>query len=582
MRKKKKSRPVQTSAFLPDTLRKPNTPIPLEQWQVDEIFKCAEDPEYFFGHYVKVVTIDKGIQFFELRPYQKKTLKQILDERYMICLWARQSGKSTLILSFILWLILFHPHKAALIVANKAQVAQKLLEQMKLSYEELPIWMQHGVLRWAETKIKLENGSSVTALGTSKTAGRSGTYAFVFADEVAHIDKNKFDDFYAAINPTISSGESSKLVLVTTPKGYNFFHDMWQRAIKKISTFAHSKVIWSDIPGRDERWKEIEIRNSSPEKFAQEYECSFLGSSETLISTATVEWLAKNYQQPIFESEGGKLRIWENPIRYNKAEPKSETNRNHFYVLAFDCGEGLIQDYSAFSVVDVTEIPYKVVARYRSNAVSPILFPHDIVQVARQYNDAMLWAETDSVGGQTLDLCYRDLEYTNAFCTMTIRGRRGGQKLMGNLGQTSKLGIKMSAQVKAVGCANFKTLVESQKLIIPDHDTVSEISTFVADGSSFSAEEGCHDDLVMGLVNFSWLITQQYFKDWTDGNIRERLYIEQQQMIEDQQLPYPIFEDDTEENMLFVDDSGQVWEYVDERDAAQAQFLGELENDRWY
>lgn len=538
-------------------LKQVGTIINYEEWQIQEYARCAEDPVYFVKKHMKIVHVDRGLINFDLYPFQETYIQTIKDQNRVVVNKPRQCGQSISTIGFVLWYILFNSYKSVGILANKAASSRGLLARLQLAYENIPLYLQQGICEWNKGSIELENGSIVVASATSSSSARSNAYSLVILDEFAFVPANIAESFIKSVMPTISSGVNSKIVILSTPQGLNMFWKFYDEAVKGENGYTPLLVNWWDVPGRDEAWKERTIRELGSEKaFNQEFGGQFLSSGNTLIDGYTIKKLSEQVKIPIFETTN--LAVWEYPIRYNKEEPKSDTNKNHFYVVCFDCAEGLIQDYSVFSVIDVTEVPYKVVARYRSNEVSPLLFPHELVQIAQQYNDAFLFGETDSVGGQVLDLCYRDLEYPNIFCTMTVRGRQGGQKLVGGLSPKSKFGIKMSTKVKSVGCQNFKSITEAGKLEILDFNTVSEISTFITNGSSFGAEEGRNDDCVMSLVGFSWLITQQYFKDWTEQNVRERMYIEQKEIMEEQQLPFPVF-DDPEEQEIFVDERGELW-----------------------
>jgi hypothetical protein len=437
----------------------------------------------------------------------------------------------------MLWLVLFTDNQSIAILANKGSLARDLLGKIQLAYEHLPKWLQQGIIVWNKGNIELENGSKIVASATSSSAIRGGSYNLIFLDEFAFVSNNIATNFFASVYPTISSGTTTKVFIVSTPNGLNHFYKLWSDAIDKKNGYTPIEVGWNEIPGRDEKWKQQTISNTSEEQFRQEFECEFIGSMNTLISSTKLR--AMRFDYPIKQTETMSI--------YEEAKP------DHTYVITVDVARGVGLDYSAFVVFDVTKQPFKVVAKFRDKTVSPLLYPNTIENAGKHYNDAFILVETNDIGQQVVDILHNDLLYENLMTTVHMG--RAGQQVSSGFGSHSgrTLGVKTTKQVKRIGCSNLKDLIENDQLIIPDFDLISELSSFVGKGASFEAEDGQHDDLVMCTVLFSWIARQEYFKEITDTDIREKLYKEKMKMIEDQMLPFG-FREDGESEVLDKDD----------------------------
>ena len=493
--------------------------------ELEEYIRCSGDPEYFIENYVKIVSVDLGLIPFKMWDFQKDMVKKFHANRFVICKLPRQSGKSTTVVGYLLWNALFNDNQNIAILANKGRLANELLAKIKLTYEHIPKWIQQGVATWNRGSLEFENGSKITAAATSSSAIRGGSYSLIFLDEFAFVPRNIADEFFQSVYPTISSGSTTKIIIVSTPNGMNHFYKMWTDSEQKRSDYINIEVHWSAIPGRDEEWKKQTIRNTSEQQFDQEFNCSFLGSIHTLIHPTKLRELA--FVTPTRDKWG--LDIYEHP------------KEKHVYVIVADTSHGAELDYSALSVIDVTEIPFKQVAKYRSNILAPLLYPEILVNYGRFYNDAYLLVETNDIGQQVVDTLNMDLEYENILST-SVKGR-GGQRIAGGFGGKTTYGVKMSKQVKRIGCSNIKDIIENNKLIIQDFETIDELSTFIVKGNSYQAEEGCHDDMVMGLVMFGWLAKQPYFKELTDMDIRKRLSDEKMKEMESDLLPAGFVDD---------------------------------------
>ena len=537
-------------------LKKANTQIEFTQENILEFLKCKDDPVYFARKYIKIVSLDSGLVPFNMYKFQEKLIRNFHENRFNICKMPRQTGKSTTCVSYLLHYAVFNDNVNIAILANKASTAQDLLGRLQLAYENLPSWMQQGIISWNKRSLELENGSKISANSTSSSAVRGGSYNVIFLDEFAFIPNHIADDFFASVYPTISSGQSTKVIIVSTPRGMNHFYRMWHDAEKGKNEYVPTDVHWSEVPGRDEAWKEQTIANTSEQQFKVEFECEFLGSVNTLINPAKLRNLV--YEDPIRRNAG--LDIYENPKEQNN------------YLITVDVARGLGNDYSAFVVFDITEFPYKVVAKYRNNEIKPMMFPSIINEITKAYNKAFVLIEVNDIGDQVASILHFDLENENILmCSM--RGRSGQIVGSGFSGKKSQLGVRMTAATKKLGCSNLKTLLEDDKLLVWDYDIISELTTFAQKHNSFEAEEGCNDDLAMCLVIYAWLVQMDYFKELTDQDVRKRLYEEQKNQIEQDMAPFGFMDDgldsdsftDGEDRWFKADEYGDrsfMWEYL--------------------
>jgi hypothetical protein len=511
--------------------------------QLEEYAKCARDPIYFIQKYVKIISLDKGLVPFELYDFQEEMVRTVHSTRFVIAKLPRQSGKSTTVTAYILHYILFNQSVNVAILANKLSTARELLSRLKLAYEYLPKWLQQGVLEWNKGSIQLENGSKVLASATSSSAVRGGSYNMIFLDEFAYVPQNVAEEFFSSVYPTISSGQETKVFIVSTPHGMNLYYKLWTDATNNRNSYIPIDVHWSDVPGRDEKWKQETIANTSEEQFRTEFECDFVGSVHTLISPSKLKTLA--YIDPVYKNgEGFKV--------YAKPEEK------HIYVMCVDVSRGTGQDYSAFSIIDITTAPYKLAATFRNNNMSPLVFPNAIHVAAKQYNNAHVLVEINDMGGQVADVLHGELEYDNLLSS-TMRGRKG-QVLDGGFGAgQSQFGVRTTEVVKRTGCSILKSLVEADRLIIQDFDMIKELFAFVSKKNSFEAEVGYNDDLVMTLVLFGWLSTQPYFKDLSAMDIRKDIYQETITKLEEEMTPFGFIDDGVDEPVVERERDGTTW-----------------------
>jgi hypothetical protein len=508
-------------------LKKANTSVEFSKEDVKEYLKCKDDPVYFAKNYVKIVSLDEGLVPFKMWGFQEKLIRNFHEKRFNICKMPRQTGKSTTCVSYLLHFIVFNDSVNVGILANKAATARELLSRLQTAYENLPKWMQQGILSWNKGSMELENGSKILAASTSASAVRGMSFNIIFLDEFAFVPNHIAESFFASVYPTITSGKSTKVIMVSTPHGMNHFYRYWHDAQRGKNEYTATEVHWSEVPGRDAKWKAQTIANTSDQQFKVEFECEFLGSVDTLISVAKLRNLV--FDDPI-QNNGKGLVVYEKP------------QKDRDYIVTVDTARGIDHDYSAFVIFDISEFPYKTVARYKNNEIKPMLFPNIILDMAKAYNNAYVLVEVNDIGEQVSSILQYDLEYENMLmCSM--RGRAGQQVGTGFSGKKTQLGVRMTAAVKKTGCSNLKALIEEDKLVTSDYDIIAELTTFIQKKQSWEAEDGCHDDLAMCLVIFAWLVAQDYFREMTDNDVRKRIYEDQKDQIEQDMAPFGFISD---------------------------------------
>jgi Terminase large subunit, T4likevirus-type, N-terminal/Terminase RNaseH-like domain len=528
-------------------LKKSGVKVQYTQEQLEEYIKCGKDPIYFAENYIKIVNVDRGLMPFDMWNFQKEMIRVYHENRFSITKCPRQVGKTTTSVAYLLWLTLFSDTQNVAVLANKGSLARDILAKYQLAYENLPMWLQQGVVTWNKGNVELENGSKIVAASTSSSAIRGGSFNCVFLDEFGFVPNNIAEEFFNSVYPVISSGKTSKIIIVSTPNGMNLFYKLWMDAITGKNNYKTFEIHWSMVPGRDEAWKEETIRNTSERQFAQEFECEFLGSSNTLISGRKLQQIV--HRDPDFVHD--MVRIFERPVK----EDGEKQLKDHLYCIMVDVAEGKGLDSSAFQVIDMTATPYRQVASYNSSSISPILFPTVIYNTARMYNDAYILVEVNNTN-QIADTLHAEFEYENLWKVHT--GNKKPQQLSTGFARGVQMGVKMSPQVKRIGCTNLRSLVEADKLIIQDFNTYSELTTFIAQKNSWSAESGANDDMVMCLVMFAWVTTQKYFREIVNHDIRKQLQLENMNQIDEITPPEMIVEDGLSHGFAVM--GGDVWE----------------------
>jgi len=484
------------------------------QEQLKEYAKCMKDPSYFTEKYIKIISLDKGLIPFELYPYQRKMFKQFREERFNIVLACRQSGKSISACAFLLWFALFNPEKTIAIMANKGATAREMLGRITLMLENLPFFLQPGCKALNKGSIEFSNNSRIVAAATSGSSIRGMSVNLLYLDEFAFVEHAA--EFYTSTYPVVSAGTNTKIIVTSTANGVgNIFYNIWQGAEQGVNEFKSFRVDWWDVPGRDDDWKVQTIANTSQLQFDQEFGNTFFGTGDTLINAETLMKLkAKN---PIEALEGGKLLVYE------------KTVKDHAYIMTVDVAKGRGQDYSTFTIIDISTSPFRQVAVYRNNVISPILYPNIIYKFAKVYNNAYVVIEANDQGSIVCNGLYHEFEYENMYLESAIKA--------------DKIGVEMTRKTKRIGCSSFKDLIENDKLDIVDQETIMEISTFEARGQSYEATPGNHDDLVMNLVMFGYFVYTEAFQDISNINLKEMLFDDRMKQIDDDVVPFGFHDD---------------------------------------
>ena len=509
-------------------LKRKGVTIEWTEEMVQEFVKCAKDPIYFAEKYIQIVHVDHGLIPIECYDYQKEIIEKTTNNRRVCVVTSRQAGKTTTAVCLILHYILFNDHKLVALLANKGDAAREILDRIKTAYEALPKWLQQGVIEWNKGSVEFENGSKIIAAATSSSAIRGKSVSFLYIDETAFVEN--WDEFFASVFPTISSGTSTKILLTSTPNGLNHFYKTCEGAKAGKNGYEFVQVMWTDVPGRDEKWREetLAAMDFDTEKFAQEMECEFLGSSGTLIAGWKLKQLV--YKEAV--KEVGGIIVYE--------EPKPEGN----YVIVVDVSRGKGLDYSAFQVIDISQMPYVQVGAYRNNMITPVDYAAAVHAAAKYFNDANILVEVNDIGEQVAGIIFEEYEYENMLLTEN-NGREGKRLLSGVAGFSGKAdkGIRTTKSVKSIGCSMIKLLVEQNQLIINDFETIREFSTFSQKGTSYEAEPGNHDDLVMCLVLFGWLSNQRFFKELTDINTVINLKEMNEEKVFSELVPFGMIDD---------------------------------------
>ena len=509
--------------------------------QVQEILKCKDDPVYFVKKYCKIISLDsEQLVPFNLYPYQEKFMKVLHENRRVISMQSRQMGKSQVVAAYVLWYTLFNNNKTVAILAHKSDGAMEILSRYQLMYENIPIWMQQGIKTWNKGDVDLENGSSVFTAATSSAGIRGKSCNLLFVDEAAIIPNNIAEQFFTSVYPVVSAGDTTKIVLTSTPLGYNHFWKFRNDAENGSNGFVPLRVEYHEHPKRDLKWAEEQKALLGEVKFNQEILCCFLGSANTLINADTIARMSAKHA----EYSKDNLDILEQPKKEN------------FYFISVDTSRGVGGDFSAFTVIDTTVYPFKVVAKYKDNKIAPLLYPSIIQKVAKDYNNAYILVEINDIGQQVADILYNELEYENMMWVGS--DARYGQYLSSS-GKNANLGVRTSKQVKSIGCSTLKALVENNKLLIFDKDIISELSTFIESSGTFKADIGYHDDLTMTLVLFAWATNDPLFKDLMNANNRDALFRQQMVNIEEELTPFGYIDDGTPDYLLPEVVGGDLW-----------------------
>lgn len=503
--------------------------IPFTEEQLSEYIKCKSDPIYFIENYAKIVSLDDGVVAFKPFAYQKRIIEAIHNNKSVIGRLFRQAGKSTIVAAYMAWYVLFNDNKTAVVLANKQAIAKEIFSRIQFIIENLPKWLQQGVVEWNKTSLELENGSRCVAAATSASAVRGMSVNFLLLDEFAHLGANLAEEFIASVFPTISSSESSKLVIISTPNGLNHYHKLWVEAENGQNDFATVTGHWREHPKRDQAWADSQRQKLGEVKYRQEIEVSFEGSSYTLIDG--VKLASIPIIQPIYSQDNFEV--------YKKPE------KGRQYVIVVDVSRGRHQDYSAFSVIDVSQTPYEIVATYKDNTITTLEFPHLIYNTAKQYNDAFLLIEINDLGEEVSNTIWYEYEYENVYFT----SRDELTQLKGYPG------VRTTKKVKSLGCSVLKDLVEKDQLILNSHKIIEELGLFVLRRKTYAAEDTTvNDDLCTTLWLFAWLTKQDVFQEITNINLRNILTQQKQEYIDSMLTPFGFY-NDGKDRTVQVEDS---------------------------
>lgn len=547
-------------------LKRKGVDIPWTKEMIEEFIKCAQDPIYFAERYIQIVHVDHGLIPIRLYDYQKKIIETTTNNRRTCVVTSRQAGKTTTAVCLILHYVIFNDHKSVALLANKGDAAREILDRIKTGYESLPKWLQQGIIEWNKGSCEFENGSKILAGSTSSSAIRGKSVSFLYIDETAFVEN--WDEFFASVYPTISSGTSTKILLTSTPKGLNHFYKTCEGAKAGRNGYEFIEVKWQSVPGRDEKWRDetLSSLDFDIETFNQEYECEFIGSSGTLVAGTKLKEMV--YRDPI--TTKNNIYMYEKPKLY------------HIYLMTVDVSRGKGLDYSAFQIIDVTKMPYRQVCVFRDNMITPSDFASIVYQFAKHYNRSQVLVEVNDIGEQVSTTLFEEYEYENML--FTENSGRGGKRLVAGYSKNCDRGVRTTKTVKSVGCSMLKLLIEQDQLLIQDFETIKELSTFSKKGISWEAESGCHDDLVMCLVLFSWLTEQKFFKEMTDINTVHQLRDMNDEQVMNELVPFGIindgrdeYQDDTKIFSSRGDDFFERWLTQDDSES-----LGDDVSNQWF
>lgn len=471
-------------------VKKPGVKIQFDKTMMVNFAQSAKSVEYFASHFYYIINPVTGAQKIKLRPYQQRVLQTFQNKQFNILLSARQVGKTTCSAIYILWYCLFNKDKTVAILANQAATAKSILTEIKYAYERLPNYLKPGILQYNEYNVKFENGCSIIAKATSAHALRGESVSLLYMDEVAFIPQNIAEDFWTANWPTLSTGGSC--ILVSTPNGTaNLFYRLWKASQDKENDFVPSQVDWWEVEGRDEKWKEQQIRSIGKVKFAQEFGNQFQGSAVTLIDA---EFLIKKLVkvQPLVSLDEF-TRIWEH------VEP------NKKYLLSIDTGAGVGSDYSVINIFDITNYPARAaiqVGVWRRNDTAPPQFSDIVLDTAKKWNNAYIIGETNGLSNEVISRIFES-EYEYIFYDY----------------DDDIYGVCSDVKSKKQACIWFKENLESGKIILKDSDTIDELSYFeeVKEGIyKAKSGRGLHDDCVVTCLWATYFLKSGFFDDERD------------------------------------------------------------------
>jgi len=471
-------------------LNNPNLPTVDSQYEytpemVRDIKKCAQNILYFAENFFYIVSLDEGKQTIDLHLCQKRVLRKMRDNRFFILLASRQIGKTTLMTIYALWVACFQQDQSILIVANKEGTAIEIFRRIRLAYEELPNWLKPGVKEYGKTSMSLANGCRIGISTTTGTAARGQSINVLVLDELAFIEPHLVEEFWKSVYPIVSSSKKSKIFIASTANGTgNLFHSIYTGAEQKRNGWECDKILWNEIPGRDEKWKQETIATiGSLDAFNQEFNCEFLDSGESSVNEELYEKLSVYIRDPLYIMEDGHYQIWE--------EPKDD----RIYIAGVDVSEGIDKDASVIQIIDVTDLTgIKQVACYHNNGISPVNFTNKLNEILVQWGRPIALIERNNCGAQVVD----NLRHIHGYENIVSWGSATAGR------QKDQLGVVVHTNTKFVGVTNMRYWVNQLQVVqIRDINLLKEFKSFVRNANgTWSAKKGAgyHDDRVMSFI----------------------------------------------------------------------------------
>lgn len=471
--------------------------LPLTKDHVEEFDYCAYHPIYTIRNYFKIVSEDRGVIPFELYDFQKTLIRNVFKKTRNLAMWARQSGKSSCIAAALLFYVMFNKSKTLGIISKQKSGAVEILDRIKTMYLNLPMWIKPAVTKWNNGSIEFANGCKIIASATTGASIRGKSLAFLYVDEICFISKKLWDSFYKATFPVISASKLAKIAITTTPNGKDHFYYMWQDAIKKRTEYETQKVIWTDVPGRDEKWRQLALADVGGDEiaFKQEYMCDFIGASVEYISLEKIERIEDELvMDPILIDTNNSLHIFEQP------------QQGHDYCCTVDVSEGKGLDYQAAIVIDVTQMPLKVVASLKTNKLDTINYAEVLYQLGLKYNEAYMIVE-NNYSDIAKDLWY-NYEYENM---LNFHLGKSEYKQPKNI----EIGIRTTQKVRRIGEEYFKHLVENDKILLNDKRIIKELNNLEFNEAKHRfvpRDETINDDMWAAMKCFSYIAKTFYFE----------------------------------------------------------------------
>jgi len=470
-------------------LSRAGTELPLSKIHTNEIDKCKNDYKYFRKHYC-IITTKSGLARPEPRPYQEDLEDELLTLDDTVILYPRQSGKTVTSGTYLLWLALFREEQTMIgIVANKAKTAREVLDKIKKIYLNLPVWMKKGIEVWNKGEIEFENGTRIMTDGPSSDSFRGFTCNIIYVDETAYIKKSLWDEFVDSVMPTMNSLSFKQVIMTSTANGMNHFEQIVKAAKRQDTPERYITCSWRDVPHYNkqgdlltpEEYKKITIKKYGKKYFAQTEECTFLGSSDTLISGIALKELQDHMENVTVIPQ----------VILNDGTMYKEAQENHTYICTVDPSKDGIDEFSV-DIVDVTSFPFEQVFTAKLQ-IDYLMMPEHLFELGTYYNTALMIIENNEGAGQSVsDTLWGVYEYENLFRDSNIDGRPGKKKYTG---------FRTTQKSRPLVLNMLKIFIEEGKLVVNSQHTLNQLYTFTKrkTGNKYEAEDGYFDDAVMSL-----------------------------------------------------------------------------------